>query len=104
AVVARRSYLSFVPLRVRRRLGRLPAYRLGLILAFALALGIRIVVASAFQGLGSAPKFSAQPDQIDYEQLAFSLSTGAGYASPDGLPTARRPPGTSLTLLPAYAV
>ena len=61
------------------------------------------MVASLFQGLGSEPKFSAQPDQIDYEQLAFSLSTGAGYASPDRRPTARRPPGTSLTLLPAYA-
>ena len=91
-----------MPSYVRGRLGLTP-YHLGLILAFALALGIRIVVASLFQGLGSEPKFSAQPDQIDYEQLAFSLSTGAGYASPDRRPTARRPPGTSLTLLPAYA-
>jgi len=88
---------------MRRRLGLLTPYHIGLILAFALALGLRVVVASVFLGLGSAPRFSAQPDQIDYEQLAFSMSTGAGYATPDGLPTARRPPGTSLTLLPAYA-
>ncbi len=74
-----------------------------LVLVFAIALGVRVVVASAFQGLGSAPKLSAQPDQIDYEQLAFSLSAGKGYVTFDGVPTARRPPGTSLTLLPVYA-
>ena len=88
---------------MRRAFGPLTPYSLGLVLAFTLALGTRLAVAALFQGLGSAPKFSAQPDQIDYEQLAFSLSTGAGYATPNRLPTARRPPGTSLTLLPAYA-
>ena len=88
---------------MRRPVGPITPYYAGLVLVFALALGIRVGVASVFQGLESAPKLSAQPDQIDYEQLAFSLSAGMGYATADGVPTARRPPGTSLTLLPVYA-
>jgi 4-amino-4-deoxy-L-arabinose transferase-like glycosyltransferase len=69
--------------------------------AFVLALTLRVGLALS-QGLDAPPKFSAQPDQIDYEQLAWSMSAGSGYVTKEGQPTARRPPGTSLTLLPVY--
>lgn len=55
-----------------------------------------------FQGLDAPPDAGAQPDQLDYERLAFHMSAGEGYCLEPGTPTAFRPPGTSLTLLPAY--
>jgi 4-amino-4-deoxy-L-arabinose transferase-like glycosyltransferase len=72
-------------------------------LAFVLALVLRLGLVLS-QGIDAPPKFSAQPDQIDYERLAWSMSTGAGYSTAPGHPTAGRPPGTSLTLLPVYFV
>lgn len=71
-------------------------------LVFVVALVLRVAEASVFQGLGAPPSFSAQPDQIDYEQLAYRMSIGVGYTNADGVATAHRPPGTSLTLLPVY--
>src|ERR671924_1661172 len=67
-----------------------------LTLIFVLAFALRIGVTITFQGLSSPPKYEAQPDQVEYEQLAFNLSTGRGYSTPTGRLTAHRPPGTSL--------
>jgi 4-amino-4-deoxy-L-arabinose transferase-like glycosyltransferase len=80
------------------------AYYWALTAVFVLALALRLGAAAAFQGLNRPPNFSAAPDQIDYELLAYNLSTGAGFTIPAGTPTARRAPGTSFTLLPVYAV
>lgn len=63
---------------------------------------LRIATAAVFQGLDAPPDAGAQPDQLDYERLAYHLSAGEGYCLELGEPTAFRPPGTSLTLLPAY--
>jgi len=79
-------------------------YPMLLALVFCGALGLRIGTAAAFEGLASAPSFSAQPDQLDYENLAARLASGEGYTLESGEPTAHRPPGTSLSLLPAYMV
>ena len=79
-------------------------YHLLLAIVFALALALRIGVAIAFEGLASAPNATAQPDQIDYEWFAYRLSAGGGFTDATGAPTASRPPGTSLTLLPIYVL
>lgn len=71
---------------------------------FAVAFAVRVGLAHQFVGLGSPPDFEAQPDQLDYELLAWRMSEGRGYTLEDGAPTARRLPGTSLALLPVYAV
>ncbi len=63
---------------------------------------IRVGVAALFVGLAAEPRGSAQPDQVDYEQLAWSIVADGRYAMPDGTPTAHRPPGTSLALVPVY--
>lgn len=67
------------------------------------ALIIRLAAAQLFVGLASEPRGSAQPDQIDYEYLAWSVVSNGRYAMPNGAATAHRPPGTSLMLLPVYA-
>jgi 4-amino-4-deoxy-L-arabinose transferase-like glycosyltransferase len=69
-----------------------------------LALGLRVLLTAAFVGLGSPPRSSAAPDQLDYESLAYRLSVGQGYTLPSGQPTARRTPGTSLVLALIYSV
>jgi 4-amino-4-deoxy-L-arabinose transferase-like glycosyltransferase len=78
-------------------------YYLLLTIIFVVAFAIRVGMTIQFQGLDSPPDFNAQPDQIDYELLAFHLSTGQGY-SISGEPSAYRPPGTSFALLPIYAL
>jgi 4-amino-4-deoxy-L-arabinose transferase-like glycosyltransferase len=80
------------------------SYYWSLAVVFVLALGIRLGAAAAFQGLNGPPNFSAAPDQLDYEILAYNLSTGAGFSIPAGTFTARRAPGTPFTLLPVYEV
>ena len=75
-----------------------------LIIIFLLAFLLRVGLSSVFQGLNFPPKYDAQPDQVDYEQLAYHLSLGKGYTNPAGVPTASRPPGTSLILFPIYTV
>ena len=80
------------------------AYIIYLLLVFFLALALRIGMTKQFVGLSSEPDFGAQPDQIDYEMFAYRLSIGEGYTTQDGEPTARRTPGTSLTLLPVYVI
>jgi 4-amino-4-deoxy-L-arabinose transferase-like glycosyltransferase len=72
-------------------------------IVFGLALALRLAGAAMFQGLDAPPDFGAQPDQIDYEQLAFHMSVGDGYGFAREVPSAHRPPGTSLALLPVYA-
>ena len=76
----------------------------GVCFVFLLALAVRLTAVVRFQGLGAPPDYEAQPDQIDYEQFAFRLSEGHGYSLATGEPTARRPPGTSLALLPTYVL
>jgi 4-amino-4-deoxy-L-arabinose transferase-like glycosyltransferase len=73
-------------------------------IVFGLALALRLAGAAVFQGLDAPPDLDAQPDQIDYEQLAFQMSIGDGYSFAHDVPTAHRPPGTSLALLPVYAI
>jgi 4-amino-4-deoxy-L-arabinose transferase-like glycosyltransferase len=79
-------------------------YHLLLAVVFALALALRIGVAISFEGLSSPPNATAQPDQVDYEWFAYRLSAGDGFTDRTGAPTASRPPGTSLTLFPIYAL
>ena len=76
----------------------------GLTAVFVLAFALRLGAAAAFQGLNGPPNFSAAPDQLDYEILAYNLSTGAGFTIPAGTPTARRAPGTAFALWPLYEV
>ncbi len=71
------------------------------IVLFVVAFVIRIVVTHAFVGLGAAPDASANPDQVEYEALAYELAQGRGYQF-EGVVTARRPPGTSFALVPVY--
>lgn len=66
------------------------------------AFALRVGVAAKFQGLAAPPDAESNPDQIDYESFAWSVADGHGYSLVDGTPTARRPPGTSVALLPIY--
>jgi len=70
------------------------------LVAFCLRLG----VAAKFQGLSSPPKFSANPDQVDYETLGTRLANGQGFTHADGSPTAFRPPGTPALIGAVYSV
>ncbi|MBM4016296.1 MAG: glycosyltransferase family 39 protein [Planctomycetes bacterium] len=74
----------------------------GLFVIALLAFALRVAVAAKFQGLAAPPDAASTPDQLDYEAFAWSLADGHGYALPDGTRTARRPPGTSVALLPVY--
>jgi 4-amino-4-deoxy-L-arabinose transferase-like glycosyltransferase len=81
------------------------SHRLGVILfIIAVAFAVRVVAVSVFMGINAPPKGSANPDQIDYERYAYSLSLGAGYVHPDATPTADRTPGTSFFLAPVYYI
>ncbi len=71
---------------------------------FLAAFAIRLALAGAFVGLGAPPKGDANPDQLDYESLAYHLSAGDGFVVEAGIPTACRPPGTAFLLAPVYAV
>lgn len=79
-------------------------YYLSLLIIFLLAWGLRIGLAARFVGLGAAPDPADGLDQIDYEQFAWNMSNGAGYTLDGGEPSARRAPGTSLLLVPIYAL
>ncbi len=68
------------------------------------AFALRVGVAAHFQGLSAPPDASSNPDQIDYERFGWNLADGRGYTLASGLPTARRPPGTSFALLVPYVV
>lgn len=73
-------------------------------MVFGVALAIRLGVTAKYIGLAAPPKADANPDQCDYELLAYRLSQGEGYSLADGVPTARRPPATSFCLAPVYFV
>ncbi len=77
---------------------------LALLLIALAAFGVRLAVAARFQGLSTPPKAAANPDQVDYEEFGWQLASGQGYTRADGTPTACRPPGTSVALVPAYAL
>lgn len=79
-------------------------WRLVLIAIAVVAFALRVAVAAKFQGLSAPPDAESNPDQLDYELFAWRVANGEGYTLPDGTPTARRPPGTSMTLLPVYAL
>jgi 4-amino-4-deoxy-L-arabinose transferase-like glycosyltransferase len=72
--------------------------------SFLGAFGLRVAMTAAFQGLNSPPSHDLGLDQLDYELFAHHLSTGEGYVTAPGVPTARRTPGTSLALLPVYTL
>ncbi len=75
----------------------------GLFVIALLAFALRVAVAAKFQGLAAPPDAASNPDPLDYEAFAWSVADGHGYALADGTRTARRPPGTSVALLPVYA-
>ncbi len=69
----------------------------GLFWIFALALLVRLAVASSWApGLGG--------DAADYDRLARDLVEGRGYVTPSGRPTAWRPPGYPGFVAAVYAV
>lgn len=71
---------------------------------FVLALGVRVALAATFVGLYAPPDAGAQPDQVDYERYAWNLAATGVYGREPGVPSAFRPPGTSLALYPVYAL
>jgi len=71
---------------------------------FGVAFAFRIFVTVRFIGIKAPPKHSAAPDQTDYELYAYRLSQGWGYTGADGQYTAKKPPGTSLSLTPVYCI
>lgn len=71
---------------------------------FVIAFVARAGLTYQFVGFGSPPDANANSDQLDYEALAYHVVTGQGYAVTPGEPTARRTPGTSMALMPVYAV
>jgi 4-amino-4-deoxy-L-arabinose transferase-like glycosyltransferase len=79
-------------------------YYAGLATVFVIALALRLALTACFEGLTSPPNASATTDQVDYELLAFRLSTGQGYTWESGEPTAAWPPGTSFALVPLYVL
>lgn len=60
----------------------------------------RFVFAGAVVGFDTPPK----ADEADYHAIALNLTEGDGFASFDGKPTARRPPGYPLFLSALYSV
>ncbi|QQE12649.1 phospholipid carrier-dependent glycosyltransferase [Planctomycetota bacterium] len=75
-----------------------------LIVVVVIAFAVRVGLTQQFVGLGAEPDAGAQPDQLDYEMFAWRMASGDGYTLEDGRASARRSPGTSLTLLPVYWV
>lgn len=73
---------------------------LAAIVAFAFVL--RVGAAARFVGLDAPPSESANPDQLEYEAIAWHLASGKGYTLGEGQVTGIRTPGTSLMLLPVY--
>lgn len=69
---------------------------------FVIAFVLRLALTTATVGLSAPPKADANPDQVDYELLAYHLATGHGYAMEIGKPTACRAPGTPFVLYPVY--
>lgn len=77
-------------------------FRLALVACFVAAFGLRVGLTHVTQGLASPPSHDLGLDQLDYELFAYHMSIGEGYSLAPGEPTARRTPGTSLSLLPVY--
>jgi 4-amino-4-deoxy-L-arabinose transferase-like glycosyltransferase len=74
------------------------------VLLFAFALALRIGLVASTIGFSAPPDAEANPDQAEYEVLAFNVIRGEGFSIIPGQPTAVRPPGTSFVLVPIYAV
>ena len=70
------------------RAGIISPLPLALLGVFVLALTIRIGATAAFVKLDAPPRESANPDQLDYELLAYRMSTGQGFTLQDRVPTA----------------
>jgi 4-amino-4-deoxy-L-arabinose transferase-like glycosyltransferase len=69
---------------------------------FIAAFALRIACTAAFQGIATPQSHNVGLDPLDYEMFAYEMSIGHGYVLDSGEPSARRTPGTSLTLLPVY--
>ncbi len=65
---------------------------------------IRLGVVQKFVGFTSPLDPADGLDEADYELFAYQMSVGNGYVLEDGVPSARRAPGTSLLILPIYLV
>lgn len=72
------------------------------ILITVLAWGLRVAVTERFIGLSAPIDPADGMDESDYEVFAYQMSRGEGYVLEDGTPSARRPPGTSLLIVPFY--
>lgn len=66
----------------------------------AVAALARFVFAGAVVGFDTPPK----ADEADYHAIAVNLLEGDGFASFEGTPTARRPPGYPMFLAATYAI
>ncbi|MFI4861766.1 MAG: ArnT family glycosyltransferase [Phycisphaerales bacterium JB063] len=75
-----------------------------LCLVFALAFLVRVGLACTFVGLDAAPDAGANPDQLDFEMIAWEVAQGHGFVLADGQPTARRAVGAVGTMAIPYAV
>ncbi|XAL99530.1 glycosyltransferase family 39 protein [Phycisphaeraceae bacterium D3-23] len=71
---------------------------------FALALGLRLGLAAAFVGLDAPPDAQANPDQLDFEAIAWQVAQGNGFVLDNGEPTARRAAGAVGTMAVPYAL
>jgi len=77
-------------------------YLLWLTLITAAAWGIRLFLMGMFIGFNAPIALEDGLDERDYEQFAYQMSVGNGFVLPDGTPSARRAPGTSLLIAPIY--
>lgn len=68
----------------------------------ALAFGIRLGLTAAFVGLGSPPDAQANPDQLEFEAIAWQVAQGHGFSLETGEPTGRRALGAVATMVPPY--
>lgn len=80
----------------------IPVYRIALVVITLLAWALRVFVIRKYVGLSANLDPADGLDELDYEQFAWSMSQGQGYVLVDGIPSARRAPGTSLMILPVY--
>lgn len=72
---------------------------------FLYAFTLRLGFAARFEGLAAPPDRAATGlDGLDYEELAYQLSVGHGFALENARPTGRRSPGFPFILAPVYVV
>ncbi|MEM9416697.1 MAG: hypothetical protein AAGA29_14645 [Planctomycetota bacterium] len=71
---------------------------------FTIAFAVRLGLTAAFVGLDAPPDAQANPDQLDFEQIAWQVAQGNGFVLDTGDPTARRAVGAVGTMALPYTV